>query len=102
MMLEIWRALTAELEDSPYLVCVGRVGWKSESFIADLPPVVMGRLRANGPSVVIGDAPGIAELNRTLGAPVYQRPEAPVPDSWKKQAAPVSTLDMVPEAKLTK
>jgi glycosyltransferase involved in cell wall biosynthesis len=36
MMLEIWRALTAELDDSPYLVCVGRVGWKSESFIADL------------------------------------------------------------------
>jgi len=35
-MLEIWRRMIAELEDPPYLICVGRVGWKSESFIADL------------------------------------------------------------------
>jgi glycosyltransferase involved in cell wall biosynthesis len=36
LMLDIWRRMTAELEDPPYLVCVGRVGWKSESFVADL------------------------------------------------------------------
>ena len=36
LMLDIWRRMIAELEDPPYLICVGRVGWKSESFIADL------------------------------------------------------------------
>jgi hypothetical protein len=71
-----------------------------DSFVAHLPETVMGRLRENGPSVVIGDAPGIAELNRSLGAPVYQRPEAPVPDSWEKQAAPVTALAALPDRAL--
>jgi hypothetical protein len=50
-----------------------------EAFIANLPPALLRRLRENGPSLVIGDAPGIDELNRQLHAPVYVRPEAPVP-----------------------
>jgi hypothetical protein len=55
-------------------------------------------LKTSGPTVVIGDVPGIPELNRTLRAPVYARPEAPVPDAWKKQAAAVTALDAVPDS----
>jgi hypothetical protein len=62
------------------------------AFVADPSPFIVRRLRGNGPSVVIGEAPGIAAWNHSLGAPVYQRPEAPVPDAWTKQAAPVSTI----------
>jgi len=61
-----------------------------------LPDPLPRRLLENGPSLAVGDAPGVAELNRKLGAPVYTRPEAPVPDAWKKQAAPVTALDAVP------
>jgi hypothetical protein len=57
-------------------------------------------LQANGPSVAIGNAPEIAEINRLLGAygkSVVARAEAPVPDSWQKEAAPVTSLDAVPD-----
>ena len=63
--------------------------------VSGLPPALPARLHENGPSVAIGDAPGIPELNRALGAPVYARPEAPVPDAWKKQAAPVTDIATV-------
>jgi hypothetical protein len=36
LMLDVWRRLVAEGEDPPTLVCVGRVGWRSEQFIAEL------------------------------------------------------------------
>ncbi len=36
LMFEIWRRMVQDGEDPPYLVCVGRVGWKSQSFIASV------------------------------------------------------------------
>jgi len=60
-------------------------------------------LLANGPSLAIGDAPEIAEINRVLGAwskSVVARAEAPVPDSWNKQAAPITALDRVPDGSI--
>jgi hypothetical protein len=62
--------------------------------------VLARELAANGPSLVIGDAPEIAEINRLLGAwgkTVVPPPEAPVPESWKKSAAAVTLLAGVPD-----
>ena len=36
LILDIWRRMLAEGDDPPQLVCVGRVGWKSEPFVATL------------------------------------------------------------------
>ena len=36
LMLELWRRMLEEGDDPPYLVCVGRVGWKSDAFVAEL------------------------------------------------------------------
>lgn len=36
LVFDLWRRMVEQGDDPPYLVCVGRVGWKSESFIADL------------------------------------------------------------------
>jgi glycosyltransferase involved in cell wall biosynthesis len=36
LMLDIWRRMVAQGDDPPHLVCVGRVGWRSERFVADL------------------------------------------------------------------
>ena len=36
LVFDIWRRMVEEGEEPPYLVCVGRVGWRSEPFIADL------------------------------------------------------------------
>jgi hypothetical protein len=60
-------------------------------------------LAANGPSLVIGDAPEIPEINRLLGAwgkTVVAPQEAPVPESWKKSAAAISPLAGVPDHSL--
>src|SRR6185369_15469284 len=57
-------------------------------------------LAANGPSLVIGDAPEISEINRLLGAwgkTVVEATEVPVPDSWKKSAAAITALADVPD-----
>jgi hypothetical protein len=62
-----------------------------EEFVARFP------LKIEGPAIVIGDVPGIADLNRALKAPIYARPEAPVPDAWKKQASPITALNSVPD-----
>jgi glycosyltransferase involved in cell wall biosynthesis len=35
-MLDIWRRMLALGDDPPSLVCVGRLGWKSQGFIGDL------------------------------------------------------------------
>jgi len=59
-----------------------------------------GELLANGPSLVIGDAPEIGEINRLLGAwgkTVVASTEAPVPDPWKKSAAAITALADVPD-----
>jgi anaerobic selenocysteine-containing dehydrogenase len=51
-------------------------------------------------SLVLGDAPEIPEINRQLGAcgkTVFARPEAPVPESWIKNAAAVTDLAGVPD-----
>ena len=51
-------------------------------------------------SLVLGDAPEIPEINRQLGAygkTVFARPEAPVPESWIKNAAAVTELAAVPD-----
>jgi anaerobic selenocysteine-containing dehydrogenase len=51
-------------------------------------------------SVVIGDAPEIFEVNREIGAfgkTVFARPEAPVPGSWTRSAAPLTALADVPD-----
>src|SRR4029077_15123926 len=36
LSVDIWRGMLAEGDDPPHLVCVGRVGWKSEPFVAKL------------------------------------------------------------------
>lgn len=36
LILDIWRRMLAEGDDPPHLLCVGRVGWKSEPFVAKL------------------------------------------------------------------
>jgi glycosyltransferase involved in cell wall biosynthesis len=36
LMLDIWRRMVEAGDDPPYLVCVGRLGWKSEGFLAEL------------------------------------------------------------------
>jgi glycosyltransferase involved in cell wall biosynthesis len=36
LILDIWRRMLAAGDDPPHLVCVGRVGWKSEPFVAKL------------------------------------------------------------------
>jgi anaerobic selenocysteine-containing dehydrogenase len=62
--------------------------------------VLARELAANGPSLVIGDAPEIAEINRLLGAwgkTMVAQQEAPVPGSWKKSAAAVTLLADVPD-----
>ena len=61
---------------------------------------VANELAARGPAVVIGDAPEIAEINRLLGGygkTVLTASEAPVPEEWKKGAAPVAALSSVPD-----
>jgi anaerobic selenocysteine-containing dehydrogenase len=59
-----------------------------------------GELAANGPSLVIGDAPEIPEINRLLGAwgtTAVAAAEAPVPESWKKSAVGVTAMADVPD-----
>ncbi len=36
LMLDVWRRMVTDGDDPPSLVCVGRVGWKSQSFITAL------------------------------------------------------------------
>jgi glycosyltransferase involved in cell wall biosynthesis len=36
LILDLWRRMVNEGDDPPYLVCVGRVGWKSEEFLTQL------------------------------------------------------------------
>ncbi len=36
LMLDIWRRMIADGDDPPHLVCVGRLGWKSSTFISTL------------------------------------------------------------------
>jgi glycosyltransferase involved in cell wall biosynthesis len=36
LLLELWRRMIEEGDDPPDLVCVGRVGWKSDAFVAEL------------------------------------------------------------------
>ncbi|HTS66428.1 MAG TPA: hypothetical protein VMH28_30600 [Candidatus Acidoferrales bacterium] len=104
-LLEAWGtpANVIAAREKFYLIHAGVVETRT-AMLADqwiraegLPDPLPVALRENGPSVVIGDAPEIPELNRSLGAPVYARPEAPVPESWKKQAAPVTDLAVVPD-----
>lgn len=62
--------------------------------------VLARELAANGPSLVIGDAPEIPEINRLLGTwgkTVVAPQEAPVPESWMKSAAAVTSLADVPD-----
>jgi glycosyltransferase involved in cell wall biosynthesis len=51
LILDIWRRMLAAGDDPPHLVCVGRLGWKSESFIAEL--VETGYL--NGKVILLQD-----------------------------------------------
>jgi hypothetical protein len=57
-------------------------------------------LVSNGPSLVLDSeaSPEVLELNLLLGnwgRTLVPRPEAPVPDAWRKSAAPVETLESV-------
>lgn len=36
LMLEIWRRMIAQGDDPPHLVCVGRMGWKSQNFVTEM------------------------------------------------------------------
>src|ERR1035437_1668461 len=61
---------------------------------------VPGLAYAKDISLVLGDAPEIPEINRLLGAygkTIFARPEAPVPESWKKSAAAITQLADVPD-----
>jgi anaerobic selenocysteine-containing dehydrogenase len=67
------------------------------------PAGIAKELLENAPSVVLGDAPEIPEINRLLGAygkTIVARAEAPVADSWKKSAAPITQLSELPDRSL--
>ena len=36
LMLDIWRRMVVDGDDPPSLVCVGRVGWRTQTFLAEL------------------------------------------------------------------
>lgn len=64
------------------------------------PSALAKELAANGPSLVLGDAPEIPEINRLLGAygkTVVAPQEAPVPGHWTKSAAAITRLADVPD-----
>ena len=51
-------------------------------------------------SLVLGDSPEIPSINHRLGAfgkTIFGRPEAPVPDSWTRAAAPATEFADVPD-----
>jgi hypothetical protein len=60
-----------------------------EDFVAKLSP--------SGSTVIVGDALNVIDRNLAINAPIYARPEAPVPDAWKKQAAPITALASIPD-----
>jgi anaerobic selenocysteine-containing dehydrogenase len=65
--------------------------------------VLARELAASGPSLVIGDSPGIPEINRLLGAygkTLVAPQEAPVPDSWKKSVVGITSLADVPDGSI--
>jgi hypothetical protein len=58
-------------------------------------------LRSHGPSVILSGeyTPEVARLNESLGAPIFERREAPVPAAWKT-AVPVTAIEAVPDASI--
>ena len=100
---EAMESRTAVLADQWLPIAPGMERAFTQEILAGLrgerASTLASELRANGPAVAIGAAPEIAEINRLLGAygkSVIARPEAPVPEAWQKEAAPVTTLDAVP------
>ena len=59
---------------------------------------MLAGLREDGPALILDPAmsPAVLELNHELGAPVFLRPEAPIPAAWRK-AAPVADLSAIPD-----
>jgi glycosyltransferase involved in cell wall biosynthesis len=51
LMMDVWRQMVTRGDDPPVLICVGRVGWKSREFLADL--VETGYL--NGKVILLQD-----------------------------------------------
>jgi hypothetical protein len=84
------QSATAMLADEWVRIPLG----SEEDFLAKLSA------QPAGPTLIVSDLPGAVERNRAIGAPMYARPEAPVPDSWKKQAAPILALGGVPDGSI--
>src|ERR1035441_7037282 len=62
--------------------------------------VVAKQLATDGSSLVLGDAPEIAQINHLLGAcgkTIVAPSEAPVPEPWKRSAAAITRLADVPD-----
>jgi anaerobic selenocysteine-containing dehydrogenase len=95
---------TGVLADEWIPVAPGHESVISQAILRSLqqgnPSGLARQLVDNGPSAVLGDLPEIPEINRLLGAYgkiVVARPEAPVPESWKKSAASVTRLADLPD-----
>ncbi len=63
---------------------------------------VAKELTENGPALVLdaADSPEVLALNRLVeraGGAIVARPETPVPDAWRKSAAPVTDLADLPD-----
>ncbi len=93
MLADEWMPLPAGTESN---FAQGILDALKHGTLAGLPK----ELAEGGPSVVLGDLPEVSEINRLLGAygtTIVARAEAPVADSWKKSAAPITQLSSVPD-----
>ena len=90
-----WLAVRPGSEDLVARAIAGEISVTEASAGTGIPLAgMMDELRENGPALVIG-GPAAMAANRALGAlgkTAVAQNEAPVPDAWKKAAAPVTAL----------
>ncbi len=95
-----WLAVRPGSEEVVARAIAGEISVEEASANAGVPLAgVIDEIRKNGPAVVIGGA-AAAAANRALGAlgkTAVAQNEAPVPEAWRKAAAPVTELAAVPD-----
>jgi anaerobic selenocysteine-containing dehydrogenase len=107
IQVEAMESGTAILADEWVPVAPGTEGVLTQQILRSLqqgrPSGLAAQLVDNGPSVVLGDAAEVPEINQLLGAygkTLVATPEAPVPAPWKKASAAVTALADVPDHSL--
>jgi hypothetical protein len=95
-----WLAVRPGSEDLVARAIAGEISVADASAGTGIPLAgVIDELQKNGPALVIGGPAAIA-ANRALGAlgkTAVAQNEAPVPEEWKKTAAPVTELASLPD-----